>query len=95
MFQAGPYLFKPADSETEFEQIHALNHATFVREIPQHHDPGDGRLIDKFHEKNFYFVAKRGELKAPLPLTAFPNQHFNGITSWGIDARGEVKHVYA
>jgi aspartate aminotransferase-like enzyme len=61
MFQAGPYLFKPADSETEFEQIHALNHATFVREIPQHHDPGDGRLIDKFHEKNFYFVAKRGE----------------------------------
>jgi sulfane dehydrogenase subunit SoxC len=41
------------------------------------------------------FVAQRGELKSPLPVTAFPNQHFNGITSWAIDAKGEVKHVYA
>jgi sulfane dehydrogenase subunit SoxC len=41
------------------------------------------------------FVAARGELKEPLPPTAFPNQHFNGITSWAIDATGEVKHVYA
>jgi len=41
------------------------------------------------------FVTERGELKAPLPPTAFPNQHFNGITSWAIDATGEVKHVYA
>jgi sulfane dehydrogenase subunit SoxC len=41
------------------------------------------------------FVAVRGELKEPLPPTAFPNQHFNGITSWAIDAQGEVKHVYA
>ena len=41
------------------------------------------------------FVAARGELKAPPPMTAFPNQHFNAITSWAIDAKGEVKHVYA
>ena len=41
------------------------------------------------------FVAQRGELKAPLSLVAFPNQHFNAITSWSIDAKGEVKHVYA
>ena len=41
------------------------------------------------------FVAERGELKTALPPTAFPNQHFNGITSWAIDAKGEVKHVYA
>ena len=41
------------------------------------------------------FVAQRGELKAPLSLAAFPNQHFNAITSWGIDANGEIKHVYA
>jgi sulfane dehydrogenase subunit SoxC len=40
-------------------------------------------------------VAQRGELKAPLSLAAFPNQHFNVITSWGIDANGEIKHVYA
>jgi sulfane dehydrogenase subunit SoxC len=41
------------------------------------------------------FVAKRGELKAVPPLTAFPNQHFNAITSWAVDSTGEVKHVYA
>ena len=26
---------------------------------------------------------------------AFPNQHYNSITSWGIDSKGEIKHVYA
>ena len=41
------------------------------------------------------FVAHRGELKTVLPVTAFPNQHFNGVTSWAIDGKGEVKHVYA
>jgi sulfane dehydrogenase subunit SoxC len=41
------------------------------------------------------FVAERGELKAAPPVVAFPNQHYNGVTSWGIDAGGEVKHVYA
>jgi sulfane dehydrogenase subunit SoxC len=41
------------------------------------------------------FVAQRGELKTVPPLAAFPNQHFNGITSWAIDEKGEVKHVYA
>ncbi len=41
------------------------------------------------------FVAKRGETKAPVPPLAFPNQHFNAITSWAVDAKGEVRHVYA
>lgn len=41
------------------------------------------------------FVAARGELKVPLPPVAFPNQHHNAVVSWGIDASGEVKHVYA
>jgi sulfane dehydrogenase subunit SoxC len=41
-------------------------------------------------------VAQRGETKAAvLPVTAFPSQHYNGVTSWAIDAKGEVKHVYA
>jgi sulfane dehydrogenase subunit SoxC len=42
------------------------------------------------------FVAARGETRQPLatPL-AFPNQHYNSITSWGIDSKGEIKHVYA
>jgi sulfane dehydrogenase subunit SoxC len=42
------------------------------------------------------FVAQRGETKKPVttPL-AFPNQHYNSVTSWGIDSKGEIKHVYA
>jgi sulfane dehydrogenase subunit SoxC len=42
------------------------------------------------------FVAARGETKTPVtsPL-AFPNQHYNSLTSWGIDSKGEIKHVYA
>ena len=42
------------------------------------------------------FVAARGETSKPVatPL-AFPNQHYNSTTSWGIDSKGEIKHVYA
>jgi sulfane dehydrogenase subunit SoxC len=42
------------------------------------------------------FVAARGQAAQPVttPL-AFPNQHYNSITSWGVDSNGEVKHVYA
>jgi sulfane dehydrogenase subunit SoxC len=41
------------------------------------------------------FVAKRGETKTPMksPL-AFANNHYNSLTSWGIDGKGEIKHVY-
>jgi sulfane dehydrogenase subunit SoxC len=41
------------------------------------------------------FVAQRGELKNVPPLGAFPNQHFNAVTSWAVDAKGQVNHVYA
>jgi len=42
------------------------------------------------------FVAARGQTDKPVasPL-AFPNQHYNSITSWGIGSDGEIKHVYA
>jgi len=42
------------------------------------------------------FVASRGQTTKPMttPL-AFPNQHYNSITSWGVESNGEVKHVYA
>src|SRR6058998_418581 len=40
-------------------------------------------------------VAARGESKGVPPVTAFPGQHYNGITTWAVDAKGEVKHVYA
>jgi len=41
------------------------------------------------------FVAARGETKKPPNVLGFPNQHYNSITSWAIDAKGEIKHVYA
>jgi len=42
------------------------------------------------------FVAARGETKEPVksPL-AFPNNHYNSLTCWGVDGKGEIKHVYA
>jgi sulfane dehydrogenase subunit SoxC len=42
------------------------------------------------------FVAERGQTKQPVttPL-AFPNQHYNSLTSWAVDSKGEIKHVYA
>jgi GNAT superfamily N-acetyltransferase len=59
MFRAGRYLFKRADRAEEFEQIHALNYRTFVREVGQYADDGSGRLVDRFHHKNTYFIALR------------------------------------
>ena len=53
--------FKVANTDAEFEQIHALNYRTFVEEIPQHEPNAEHRLVDKFHEQNAYLVAKRGE----------------------------------
>jgi sulfane dehydrogenase subunit SoxC len=42
------------------------------------------------------FVAARGETAKPLPTPlAFPNQHYNSLTSWAVDSKGEIKHVYA
>jgi sulfane dehydrogenase subunit SoxC len=40
-------------------------------------------------------AAERGAPKVNGPVTAFPMGHMNVITSWGIDSKGEVKHVYA
>jgi hypothetical protein len=48
-------------TELEFEQIHKLNYETFVEEIPQHHVNDEKKLVDKFHEKNKYIIAKKDE----------------------------------
>jgi sulfane dehydrogenase subunit SoxC len=40
-------------------------------------------------------IAARGETKTVPSVTGFPNQHYNGPTSWSIATTGEVKHVYA
>lgn len=41
------------------------------------------------------FIAQRGQTTKVPNVAGFPNQHANTITSWGIDAKGEVSHVYA
>src|SRR5262249_26987156 len=61
MLQVGRYVFKRADNQREFEQIHRLNYRTFVGEIPQHADNGAGILVDKFHSKNAYFVVHKDD----------------------------------
>ncbi len=52
--------FRIASESWEFEQIHALNHATFVDEIPQHERNENKQLIDKFHAENTYVICVRG-----------------------------------
>jgi predicted N-acetyltransferase YhbS len=52
-------IVKIADSKDEFDQIHSLNYATFVKEIHQHEANPAEKLIDPYHECNTYFIAKR------------------------------------
>jgi len=40
-------------------------------------------------------VAHRGEATRVPSVNGFPNQHYNGPTSWAVNSDGEVKHVYA
>ncbi len=53
------YLFKRAESLAELAEIHRLLYRTFVLEIPRYDDPGTGYLVDKYHERNLYFIALR------------------------------------
>ena len=57
MLRLGRYLFKRAETAEEIEQVHRLNYRTFVQEIQQHDDNGQGKLVDKFHDRNIYFLA--------------------------------------
>ncbi len=67
MLRVGPYVFNQAETDQEFEQIHRLNFRTFVNEIRQYTDPGNGQLVDKFHHKNIYFIGlKRGRVVGML-----------------------------
>jgi len=40
-------------------------------------------------------IAARGQGSRVAPVTAFISQHYNGPTSWAVDANGGVRHVYA
>src|SRR5437660_958227 len=41
------------------------------------------------------FVAERGEAAKVPNVFGFASQHYNSLTSWAIDNKGEIKHVYA
>jgi sulfane dehydrogenase subunit SoxC len=42
------------------------------------------------------FIKVRGVTKEPVKSPyAFPNNHYNSLTAWGIESSGEIKHVYA
>ena len=51
-----PYRIKLAETDAEREQIHALNYATFVEEIPQHVANARRRLVDRFDAENTYVI---------------------------------------
>jgi aspartate aminotransferase-like enzyme/predicted N-acetyltransferase YhbS len=54
--------FKLASEASELEQIHRLNFATFVQEIPRYEgDPATGVLVDRFHDQNTYIIALDGD----------------------------------
>jgi sulfane dehydrogenase subunit SoxC len=70
--------------------------------LPWHWDGGPAILQSRAWDEagnaqptRAQFVAQRGELKKTPPVGAFPNQHFNAVTSWAVNASGEVTHVYA
>ena len=60
MSTRAPLVFKTADEDWEFEQIHRLNYKTFVEEIPQHTAQPTHRLVDKFHAENTYLICLSG-----------------------------------
>ncbi|HOX57384.1 MAG TPA: GNAT family N-acyltransferase, partial [Candidatus Paceibacterota bacterium] len=53
-------VFKFANEDWEFEQVHRLNYRTFVEEIPQHQAAPTHRLVDKFHAENTYLICLCG-----------------------------------
>jgi len=69
-------VFKFADEDWEFEQIHRLNYKTFVEEIPQHQASPAHRLVDKFHGENTYLICLCGRKLAGM-LAARGNRPFS------------------
>jgi sulfane dehydrogenase subunit SoxC len=43
----------------------------------------------------YQLIAERGEPRGTPPVGAFPMEHVNCISSWAVDAKGAVSHVYA
>src|SRR5262249_18703105 len=62
---------------------------------PHLHSPGRGAGRHMPPARPQRLPAPRGQTSSPPSVLAFPSQHFNGIPSWAVDTKGEVKHVYA
>jgi predicted N-acetyltransferase YhbS len=71
---------KPATELNEFLQIHKLNYKTFVDEIPQHQQNSEKILVDKFHNKNKYLIAKNGS-------NVIGMVSYNGQRPFSLDAK--------
>ena len=55
-----------------------------------------GQQLEHPRQQRAEIVARRGQTRKPVTNpAAFTSQHFNGPTSWAVEANGEVKHVYA
>ncbi|CAM3189405.1 aminotransferase class V-fold PLP-dependent enzyme [Filibacter tadaridae] len=55
------FIYKIAETPSEFEQIHELNYRTFVEEIPQHERNESQKLVDKFHAENTYIICLKND----------------------------------
>jgi hypothetical protein len=83
----GSYQFKIATEEWEFAQIHRLNYATFVEEIPQHSVNPDQALVDKFHHENTYIIClDRGKVVGMIAV--------RGNRPFSLDAKLENLEAY-
>jgi aspartate aminotransferase-like enzyme len=71
-----PLVFKFANDDLEFEQIHRLNYKTFAEEIPQHERSSSQRLVDKFHAENTYMICLSGKKLVGM-LAARGNRPFS------------------
>jgi len=75
---------------------------TFTRfRIPWQWDGGPAVLLSRAWDETgdvqptrAEVIAHRGQGSRMLPPTAFISQHYNGPTSWAVDANGSVSHVY-
>ena len=76
--------------------LHPLPHALALgRRCRDAAKPRLGRCRQRAADPGRIRRRSAGELKAVPPVGAVLNQHFNAVTSWGVDGAGEVKHVYA
>jgi predicted N-acetyltransferase YhbS len=48
-------------SQSDYDQVHKLNHSIFAEEIPQHERRENSLLVDHMHELNTYIIAQLGD----------------------------------